>query len=92
LICFAKSLATVASFVWNFLTALKGKSDKTSVVIAFPYLARSAALNPAPATIIVCGAPFFLLADHIFVVFPENFSKKLGRLSRFLGLSKEVVS
>jgi hypothetical protein len=89
--CFAKSLATVASFVWNFLTALKTGQIKLGRD-SFPYLARSAALNPAPATMIVCGDPLFLLADHIFVVFPENFSKKLGKLSRFLGLSKEAVS
>jgi hypothetical protein len=56
------------------------------------YLARSAALKPAPATIIVCGAPFFFEADHNFVGLLENFSKNAGRFSRFRDLSQIVVS
>jgi hypothetical protein len=56
------------------------------------YLARSAALRPAPATIIVCGAPFFLEADHNLVGLLENLSKNAGRFSRFRGLSQIVVS
>ena len=56
------------------------------------YLAISAALKPAAVTTIVCGAPFFFEADHNLVEFPENFSKKLGRVSSVLGLSHEVVS
>jgi hypothetical protein len=49
------------------------------------YLARSAALNPDPATMMVWGAPFFFEADHNFVGFFANFSRKLGRLSSVLG-------
>lgn len=49
------------------------------------YLARSAALNPAPATIIVCGVPFFLDADQSLVGFLLNFSRKAGRFSKVLG-------
>lgn len=56
------------------------------------YLARSAALKPAPATIMVCGAPFFFDADHSFVGLPEKLSKNAGRFSRFRGLSQIVVS
>jgi len=56
------------------------------------YLARSAALKPAPATIIVCGAPFFFEADQSFVGLVENLSKNAGRFSRFRGLSQAVVS
>jgi hypothetical protein len=56
------------------------------------YLARSAALNPAPATIIVWGAPFFFDADHNFVGLFENFSKNAGRFSRFRSLSQVAVS
>jgi hypothetical protein len=56
------------------------------------YLARSAARNPAAATIIVWGAPFFLEADHNLVGLPEYFSKKPGRLSMVLGFSHDVVS
>lgn len=56
------------------------------------YLARSAALKPAPATIIVCGAPFFFEADQSFVGLFENLSKNAGRFSRIRGLSQVVVS
>lgn len=56
------------------------------------YLARSAALKPAPAIIIVCGAPFFFEADHSLVGLLENFSKNAGRFSRFRGLAQVVVS
>jgi hypothetical protein len=62
--------------------------DKTATI----YLARSAALKPAPATIIVCGAPYFFEADHNFVGLLENLSKNAGRFSRFRGLSQLVVS
>lgn len=55
-------------------------------------LARSAARSPAPATMMVCGVPFFLEADHSLVGLGEKLSKKAGRLSSTRGLSKEVVS
>jgi hypothetical protein len=55
-------------------------------------LARSAALKPAPAIMMVCGAPFFFEADHSFVGLLENLSKNAGRCSRFRGLSQAVVS
>jgi hypothetical protein len=56
------------------------------------HLAISAALSAAAVTIIVCGAPFFLDADHSLVELPANLSKKPERLSRVLGLFQDVVS
>lgn len=58
LICFAKSLATVASFVWNLRITLKEKRKvrkqaQVASAVKSLYLARSAALSAAAATIIV---------------------------------------
>lgn len=47
---------------------------------------------PAPATMMVCGVPFFFDALQSLVGFGEYFSKKAGRWSVVRGLSKEVVS
>lgn len=52
----------------------------------------SAARKPAPATMIVCGAPFGTGAFARSAGFSENSSRKVGRFSRFLVLEKDEVS
>lgn len=63
-------------FDWNLLTALT----------------MSAALRPAPATMMVCGAPFFSGAVPSFSGFSANFSRKSESLSKDLGSVQDVVS
>jgi hypothetical protein len=56
------------------------------------YLVRSAALKPAPATIIVWGMPFFFCALAKLSGCSENFSRNSGSFSSDLVSSHEVVS
>ncbi len=57
-----------------------------------PYLTRSAARRPAPATMMVCGDPHFFGAWSSFSFSPEKVSRKSGRLSVDRGLSQDVLS
>lgn len=56
------------------------------------YLAMSAALNAAADTIMVCGEPFFLEADHSFVELTEKASRNIGRFLIVLDCFHDEVS
>jgi hypothetical protein len=56
------------------------------------YLTKSAARNPAAATMRVCGEPVFLGASSSFADAPEKASRKLGRFSSDRGFSQDVLS
>jgi len=56
------------------------------------YRIRSAARRPAPATMSVCGEPFFLEASPSSLGSLEKVSRNSGRFSSDRGFSQEVVS
>ncbi len=95
LMCFAKSLATMASLVWNVRRTLDKASALTDRPVRKIYLVMSAARSPAEVTTMVCGAPVFLEANDILFLCPglETYrSRKFGISGRSLGLPQSLVS
>jgi hypothetical protein len=57
-----------------------------------PHLTTSAALNPAPVTMMVCGEPFSFGASPSDLGFSVCASKNAGRFSRLRGSENELES
>lgn len=90
------SLETIMPLDWYFRTDLREVSTSSvgppMGMACYTYRTISAALRPAPATMMVCGEPFFFGALLRLSGALANFSRKPGRLARVLGSCHEVVS